>query len=197
MDISDLLSIGAVVAAVNAVLGYWAKSRIEGSIKHEYDRKLEEVKSEGKRIDILYAERIVIFKLLQKRLISLKRYCEAQINAERGNEFAPGPEQLDASDNKSILTYWNELEPLIDENQIFLSSSALEAFECLRAQLSLGANMELWLASEDPAPEIVASKSDGYTAILNCVSECINALFKDLGFPNETFQAGSGLQPCP
>jgi hypothetical protein len=47
MDISDLLSIGAVVAAVNAVLGYWAKSRIEGSIKHEYDRKLEDVNPQG------------------------------------------------------------------------------------------------------------------------------------------------------
>ena len=41
MDITDLLSIGVVVGVVNAVLGYWAKSRIEGSIKHEYDKALE------------------------------------------------------------------------------------------------------------------------------------------------------------
>ncbi len=186
MDISDLLSIGAVVGAVNAVLGYWAKSRIEGSIKHEYDRKLEEVKSEWKRTDILYSERLAAFKLLQRRLVSIRRYCDAQVNAEQGNEFAPGPDQLEANDNKSIITHWNELEPLLDENLIFLSSSSSSAFERLRQQLSLGSNMELWLASADPAPEVVASKSEGYMAIRCRVTECINALFKDLGFPSET-----------
>lgn len=186
MDISDLLSIGAVVAAVNAVLGYWAKSRIEGSIKHEYDRKLEGVKSEWKRTDIFYSERLAAFRLLQKRLVSLRRYCEAQMSAEQGNEFAPGPADLDANDNKSILSHWNELEPLLDENLIFLSNTSRSAFEHLRHQLSLGANMELWLASDDPAPEVVASKCDGYMAIRNRVTECIDALFKDLGFPSET-----------
>ena len=63
MSISDLLSIAAVVAGVNVVLGYWAKSRIEGSIKHEYDRRLEQVKSEAKRTDVLFSERLAVFKL--------------------------------------------------------------------------------------------------------------------------------------
>jgi hypothetical protein len=185
MEISDLLSIGAVVAAVNAVLGYWAKSRIEGSIKHEYDQMLEKVKSEWKRTDILYSERLTAFKLLQKRLVSLRRYCDAHVDEEQGSEFAPGPEQLDVNDNKSILSHWSELEPLLDENRIFLSSASRAAFEHLRNQLSLGASMELWLAS-DPAPEVVASKSDGYMAVRDRVTECINALFNDLGFPSET-----------
>jgi hypothetical protein len=70
MDITDLLSIGAVVGAVNAVLGYWAKSRIEGSVKHEYDTALEKVKSEWKRTDILLAERMVVFKLLVSRSVA-------------------------------------------------------------------------------------------------------------------------------
>ncbi|MCE9551503.1 MAG: hypothetical protein K8R50_11010 [Betaproteobacteria bacterium] len=185
MDITDLFSIGAVVAAANLVLGLWAKSRIEGSIKHEYDKALEKVKSEWKRTDTLLAERMSAFKLLQKKLISIRRYCEAHRNSESGSEFAARPEDLETADSKSILTHWTELETLLDENLIFLSSSCNAIFERLRNQLSLGANMELWLTS-DAAPEVVSSKASGYQAISNRVSECIDALFKDLGFPNET-----------
>jgi hypothetical protein len=185
MDISDLFSVGAVVAAVNLTLGLWAKSRIEGSIKHEYDKALEKIKSEWKRTDTLLAERMAAFKLLQKKLVSIRRYCEAQRNSESGNDFAVRPEDLEAADNKSILVHWTELETLLDENLIFLSSSCNAAFERLRNQLSLGASMELWLAS-DPAPEVISSKANGYQAVSNRVSECIDALFKDLGFPNET-----------
>ena len=185
MDIADLFSIGAVVAALNFLLGLWAKSRIEGSIKHEYDKALEKVKSEWKRTDTLLAERMAAFKLLQKKLVSIRRYCEAHINSERGGEFGVRPEDLEAADNKSILTHWTELETLLDENLIFLSSSCNACFEQLRNQLSLGASMELWLAS-GPAPEVVSSKASGYQAMSDRVSECIDALFKDLGFPNET-----------
>ncbi|RXK89129.1 hypothetical protein EST62_00900 [Chlorobaculum sp. 24CR] len=186
MDISDLLSIGAVVAAVNSVFGYWAKSRIEGSIKHEYDKKLEEVKSEWKRTDILYSERLAAFKLIQKRLVSLQRYCNAHVSAEQGGEFSPRPDQLDANDNKSINSHWNEIETLLDENLIFLSETSRAVFERLCYQLSLGSNMELWLASDDPAPEVLASKSEGYMAVINRITESINALFKDLGFSSQT-----------
>lgn len=186
MDITDLLSIGAVVGAVNAVFGYWAKSRIEGSIKHEYDKELEKIKSEWKRTDILLTERMAAFKLLQKRLVSIRRYCESHISSEIGSEFGPRPDDLEAADNKSILTHWTELETLLDENLIFLSSSCSASFERLRNQLSLGASMELCLASADPAPEVMASKADGYQAISNLISECVDALFKDLGFASDT-----------
>lgn len=185
MNITDFLTIGAVVGAVNAALGYWVKSRIEGSIKHEYDKALEKVKSEWKRTDILLAERMAVFKLLQKRLVSIRRYCEAHISSENGSEFSTRPDDLDASDNKSILTHRTELETLLDENLVFLSSTCNASFERLRNQLSLGASLELCLASADPAPEIVASKADGYQAISDRIDECIHALFKDLGFAHE------------
>lgn len=60
MSVADLLSIAVVVGAINAVLGYWAKSRIEGSIKHEYDRRMEDVKAAAKRADVLLAERLTV-----------------------------------------------------------------------------------------------------------------------------------------
>ena len=179
------MSIGAVVGAVNVVFGYWAKSRIEGSIKHEYDKKLEKIKSEWKRTDILLTERMAAFKLLQKRLVSIRRYCESHISFEIGSEFGPRPDDLEAADNKSILTHWTELETLLDENLIFLSVSCSASFEQLRNQLSLGASMELGLTSADPAPEIMASKADGYQAISSLTNECIDALFKDLGFASD------------
>lgn len=185
MNASDLFSFGAVVAAANLMLGFWANSRIEGSIKHEYDKALEMVKSEWKRTDVLLAERLAVFKLLQKKLVSIRRYSEAQRNSGSGNDFAVQPENLEAVDNISILMHWTELETLLDENLIFLSSSCNAAFEQLRNQLSLGANMEVWLAS-DAAQEVVSSKASGYQAISNRISECIDALFKDLEFPSKT-----------
>ena len=185
MTITDLLSIGTIVAVVNAVLGYWAKSRIEGSIKHEYDKELEKFKSEWKRTDILLTERMAVFKLVQKRLVSIRRYCESKIGSEIGSEFCPRPDDLELGDNRSILTHWTDLEALLDENLIFLSSICKASFERLSVQLSLGASMELHLASANPVPEIVVSKSDGYQAIIDRINECVDALFKDLGFANE------------
>ena len=186
MSISDLLSIAAVVAGVNVVLGYWAKSRIEGSIKHEYDRRLEQVKSEAKRTDVLLSERLAVFKLLQKRLVSLKRYCKAHVNSQVEGEFGTHVRDLDAADNKALLAHWTEIEALFDDNQIYVSPPCRASFERLSHQLSLGASMEVWLASPDPAPEVVASQADGYLATSAVADECIDSLFKDLGFPRAT-----------
>jgi hypothetical protein len=44
--------------------------------------------------------------------------------------------------------------------------------------------MELWLASSEPLHEVDVSKVDGYKAISDKINECINALYKDIGFPN-------------
>jgi hypothetical protein len=185
MDISSYFSIDTVVGATIVIVGNWAKSRIEGSIQHEYDKGLEKLKYELKRTDMLVTERMVIFKLLQKKLVSIRRYCESQINGERGSEFGNRPDDLDSADNKSILIHTTELEALVDENLIFLSDSCRKAFENLRDQLSLGASMELWLASPQQQLKFETSKIDGYEAISNKVDSCIDALYLDIGFPNK------------
>lgn len=185
MDITDLLSIGAMVGALNIVLGLWVKARIEGSIKHEYDKKLEEIRQESKRSDSLFNERLAVFKRIQKKLVSIRRYCFAQAALDSGSEFSPRPDDLDLEDNKSVLSHWTELETILDENLIFLSNACKAQFELLRQQISLGASLELWLASDDPVPEIVASRSDAYLAMAHRVDKCVEALFKDLDFPNE------------
>lgn len=125
------------------------------------------------------------FKLLQKKLMSIRRYCEAHISSENGGDFGTRPDDLEAADKKSILTHWTELETQLDENLVFISSSCSASFERLRNQLSFGASMELHLCSVDPVPEIVASKKEGYQIIIDRINECIDALFKDLGFANE------------
>ena len=185
MEISDLLSIGALVAALNMLLGIWVKSRIESSIKHEYDRRLEELKNEGKRRDVLYVERLTAFKSLHKRLISLRRYCEAQVNDERGSDLLPGTEALTPDDNKSCLVHLHLIDSTLDETGIFLSGETRSTFDELRRQLSLGARLEIWLSDKDIDPEVVASKASCYQAIAARVDISLGSVYKDLGFPHE------------
>jgi len=46
MKLSDILTIGGVFSAVIAVAGWWLKSRLETSIKYEYDQLFEAFKTE-------------------------------------------------------------------------------------------------------------------------------------------------------
>jgi hypothetical protein len=189
MNINDLLIIsavvGAIVSTVNVAFGYWLKAKVEGSIKLEYDKNLEKFKAKWKRTDVLLSERMAAFKLLQKKLVSIRRYCEAQIGSQLGSEFSKRPEDLNDTDQKSILSHNEELEALLDENLVFLSQSSKEAFEKLRSTLSSGQSIELWLALDDPAPETVSSQSSCYENIISALNSCIDELYKDLGFVHE------------
>jgi hypothetical protein len=49
LSLNDFLSIGAVVAVLQLLASLWLKARLESSIKHEYDKKLEEFKFETRR----------------------------------------------------------------------------------------------------------------------------------------------------
>jgi hypothetical protein len=185
LNLSDYVSIAVIVGAVNGVFIFLGKLLAESTVKHAYDRKLEETRAEWRRTDVLYVERLATFKLLQKKLVSVRRYCDSVISSELGAEFGRRTDELDAPDRKSLLTHWTELEALLDENLIFLSDGARAAFERLRDQLSVAAGMELALASAHPPPEVLSSKADGYAAVRNRVTECIGALFLDLSFPGE------------
>jgi hypothetical protein len=46
MNLSDLLAVVVSVGSVQALLTVWLKARLESSIKHEYDQKLEEYRYE-------------------------------------------------------------------------------------------------------------------------------------------------------
>ena len=46
MTLSDLLAVVVSVGSVQGLLTIWLKARLESSIKHEYDRKLEELRYE-------------------------------------------------------------------------------------------------------------------------------------------------------
>jgi hypothetical protein len=186
LNLSDYVSIALIVGAVNGAFIFLGKLLAESAVKHTYDRKLEQIRAESRRTDVLYAERLATFKLLQNKLVSLRRYCDSVISSELGAEFGRRTDELDAADRKSLLTHWTELNSLLDENLIFLSDAARATFERLRDQLSIAAGMELVLASGNPPPEVQSSKADGYAAVRDRVTECIGALFKDLGFPSET-----------
>ena len=49
LSLYDLLSVSALVGALQFLTGLWIKTRLESSIKHEYDRQLEEFRAEIRR----------------------------------------------------------------------------------------------------------------------------------------------------
>lgn len=46
MTISDLLAVIVSVGSIQALLTLWLKTRLENSVRHEYDRRLEEFRYE-------------------------------------------------------------------------------------------------------------------------------------------------------
>jgi hypothetical protein len=49
MESAEIFSIVTILAGVQAVLAWWMQARITGSIKHEYDKKLEDFKQDHLR----------------------------------------------------------------------------------------------------------------------------------------------------
>lgn len=124
MRIIDYLAhttVATIIAAnvtVATILGWWLKSRIDSSIKHQYDRLLESFKAEQKRSDVLHAERLTAFKILSERLLVLRRYCYA---SAAKSEFAPRPEDLAAGENISLLQHQQSISRALDERELFVS----------------------------------------------------------------------------
>lgn len=183
MNLTDLFSISAIVGVTTTVLGWWLKTRIDTSIRHEYDKFLELFKAEQKRSDILHAERLEAFKVLSNKLLGLRRYCHAY-SAEYGerSEFEPRRESLPNSESISLLQHHELLVRAMEERELFLSSDAREGFHYLFNKMGLGFNLELWLSSGHDPQELNAESL--YNLIAEGVNKVMSALYKDLGFPD-------------
>jgi hypothetical protein len=193
MSLTDFLTISAVFGAIASVLGWWLKSRLDSSIRHEYDRLLELFKAEQKRSEILHAERMEAFKVLSAKLLSLRRYCNAR-SAMYSNrsEFESRAGSLPSSENISLLQHHEQIYRAMEERELFLSPAVRQAFRDLFAQMGMGFKLEIWLLSGNDPDELNAE------ALYNLVSERVSgvteALYTDLGFtevvaPNNSLQA--------
>jgi len=143
---------------------------------------LEAFKAEQKRSEILHAERLSAFKELSAKLIALRKYCRArsaEIRAE--SEFEPRTESLAESENKSLLCHYEEVSKGLDEKELFLSIQSRDRFNDLFQQMSLGFNLELWLAGGASPQEQNAHEL--YDLVVERVNAILESLYTDLGFP--------------
>jgi hypothetical protein len=136
----------------------------------------------SKKYDILLKERIPAFKSIQQRIVSLKRYCDAQLAEHQGNEFAPRFDDLPDDSRTNALGHRTLLGNVVQQNLIFLSPGSRKSLQELDAQLSLLCNLELVLAG-DPDERIASSAPSAYEATLKRIEECVNSLYSELKLP--------------
>jgi hypothetical protein len=186
MKLLDYFGITAIIVTCTTVLGWWLKSRLDSSIKHEYDKILESFKAELKRSDVLLTERLAVFKTLSSHLLAMRRYCNAR-SAEFRNEseFESRTESLTEQENISLLRHHENLTRSLESNELLISPNSRQSFEQLFLQMVMGFNLELWLTSKDPDPEIVSSAYELYDLVSLRVNDVLGALYSDLGLPQD------------
>jgi hypothetical protein len=184
MTLSNILIFSAIQAAIVAVLGWWLKARLDGSIKHEYDRLLEAFRLELRRTEALVTERSRAFRELQQLLLGLRRYCSAR-SAEIScySEFESRTESLRPEENQSLLVHWDDISRKLDEHELFISADSRSRFNALFENINMGFNMELLAASPDMKAQV--ESFERYDGISLSVNDVLDHLFADLGFPVE------------
>jgi len=193
MSIIDYFAITVIMSACATVLGWWLKSRLDNSIKHEYDKILEGFKSELKRSDVLLTERLAAFKSISSQLLALRRYCHAR-SAEFRNEseFEPRTESLTEQENVSLLIHHENINRALASVELLISPNSRKSINDLFLQMNLGFSLELWLTSDDLAPEIVSSAHELYDAVVKRVNDVLGELYSDLGLPQNLTPHSSG-----
>lgn len=136
-----------------------------------------------KRHEVIDAERLTAFKMLNKKIVSLKKYCMVKEMGNSGCELGPTLESLGAEANKSIMVHRTEIWTIVEENGIFLSKKSRKVLQDLDSQLSLLCSMELCLADSNPLKEVVSSAPEGYRLGANIAESCLDALFDELKYP--------------
>lgn len=177
----DYFTITAILSAVISIFGWWLKTRLDTSIRHEYDRLLELFKADQRRSDILNSERLVAFKVLSEKLLGLRRYCyakAAELNV--GSEFEPTTDSLSATENISLLQHSQRIERSMEERELFFSASVRAEFDELFSKMSMGFNLEIWLLSGGESK--VLNAAELYNSIGSGVNDVMSALYRDLGF---------------
>ena len=184
MNISDYFTITLIIGGCTTILGWWLKSRLDSSIKHEYDKILEGFKSELKRSDVLLTERLAAYKTISPYLLALRRYCHARSAEFRnGSEFEPRTNSLNEKENIGLLSHHERISRALDDIELLISPDTRRRFDALFQQMGLGFNLELWLSSGDPAPDLLSNAHELYDFVGNKVNDVISGLYSDLNLP--------------
>ncbi|WP_396269507.1 hypothetical protein [Ideonella sp.] len=182
MNATDFITIAGIMGAIATVLRWWLKSRLDSSIKHEYDRLLEEFKAQQRRSDLLHTERLAALKALTAKLLALRRYCNARSAEIRSeSDFESRTESLSTEENMSLLQHRETIARALEERELFLSPNARKSFDDLFGKMGLGFNLELWLASGHSENELNAAQL--FDLVAGRVSDVMSALYRDLDLP--------------
>ena len=133
-----------------------------------------------KKHEALIAQRLPAFKAIQKKLVSIQRYCEAKRAELDGDEFSSRLNDLSSEDQKSALEHLTELKMIADENQVFLSKSSKKSIERIYSALALLCSMEL---STIEHPDEFALGPGAYSLPLERIEESVQKLYGELKLP--------------
>lgn len=202
IDVIILLGIITIVIMLRSYLPSYAKEKGKNLATREdiseITRKVEEVRTQhsaqlehlkvdlgllSKKNDILLAEKVRVFKELQKRLVMFKRYCEASYGDIAGGEFHPRSTDLPDDYNKSALVHLTAIHYLVEENFIFLSDHARAILSDFDSKMSLMCSMELAILDTNYDPLVMKGVPDAYESAIKRIDECLIDLFKDLHMP--------------
>lgn len=159
-------------------------------IKSNYLIELEKIKMDlsflSKKHTMLFDEKIIVFKKLQKRLVNFKKYCIAMIG-EVGDvsEFHPNLQVLSADIDKSALPHITALYEIKQEDFIFLSEKSKELLSSLLNSLSMMPSMEIHILRDNNDSEIQKNFTEVYLNAIEKIDECLIGLFNELEFPNQ------------
>jgi hypothetical protein len=159
-------------------------------VKSEYVNRVEHLKVElalhQKKNDLLFSEKIRVFKKLQSQLVGFKKYCEASYGSHgRVSEFHPNLNSLSSDVGKSILFHITKLHEIEQEDFVFLSQKSRVALGNLTGSLSGLCSMELALCSDDPHPAIIKGAASNYESAIDKIDNCLQSLFEELEFPEK------------
>lgn len=160
------------------------------STKSEYISNIERLKVDllliAKKNDVLFSEKIRVFKKLQKRLVNFKKYCEAAIGTydDRG-EFHPNLEVLDENIDKATLQHITALHQIASEDFIFFSKHSKNVLGELQDRCSLMCSMEIGLYGNPNNFDLIKSSIPVYEAAMINIDECLQSLYDELEFPSK------------
>ncbi|WP_105182045.1 hypothetical protein [Pseudoalteromonas sp. T1lg21] len=159
-------------------------------VKSEYVNRVEHLKAElafyQKKNDLLFGEKIRVFKKLQSQLVEFKKYCEACYGTYgRVSEFHPNLNSLGPEVGKSILFHITKIHEIEQEDFVFLSQNSRAALSNLTRTLSSLCSMELALHSDEPPAAIIQGAAGTYESAIEKIDRCLQSLFEDLEFPGK------------
>ena len=172
------------------------KEDIEGitrkveSTKNEYVAEIERLKVElallSRKNDILFDEKIRVFKKLQKILVNFKRYCEAALGTyDNRGEFHPTLESLDETNARSALIHIHALHQIQLEDFIFLSKSSNSALNKIYEACQIMPSMELHIIGNETDIDLISSTTSVYEEAMTNIDICLQSLYDELEFPAE------------